>query len=181
MQGLSDIYYTNNFYIINDPWIAGEAMQYNFNNIQNLRIEPEFFYDKFLGEHLLEMVYNNATSTVEYNAFVNKTKNNNLSFIKESNLVLGIQIIFKRSSMKSQEKINFDNIFPFLYDSKEQINTQMNKTNFIIQDQWKDYIAEEGFFLRILKMYHIFIFRWSHNFFVSFSLELFSSTPICFR
>lgn len=177
-----------NDYIQNDHWL-NTTKPYSFNNIESLKIEPEFLYDNFISEHLLNITYNNQTLTLENNPFTYAEKQNNLSFIKESNILLGIQVIFNYDQLTSSEQATYQMMQEFVYDSVDQIKnkTQNNYANSLpIKDQWKDFIANESKILIIYlfnnyKNLILNLFRWKSDIFISCCMELLSSKIICTR
>lgn len=135
-----------NDYIQNDNWL-NSTTPYSFNNIDSLKIEPEFLYDNFISEHLLNITYNNQTLTLENNPFTFFEKNNSLSFIKESNILLGIQVICNYDQLTSSEQATYQLMQEFVYDSIDQIKNKSKNSNtndFHIKDQWRDFIANES-------------------------------------
>lgn len=149
MQGLNDIHLTLDTYIKNDTWIDNFET-YSFNNIDKMKITPQFYYDAFISSHLLKVAYNNESMTNENNPFNGINKLNNLSFIKESNLLLGIQISFTQYEPNSDEIPIFTFVEEKIFDSKEAIlNTYTNKSDFTpnssgIQKKWQDFIVQNS-------------------------------------
>ena len=146
MQGMYDVYYTLNTYLINETW-TNATLPYSMQNLSLLKIQPDYYYDNFLGEKLLDIAFadqRNPTLTLEYNPFMNMTLDDNLTFLKASNLMLGIQMIFTPYSLSSEETISFNNIEGYLFDSIEEIinnNITNDTSQNTIFDQWKEFVA----------------------------------------
>jgi len=143
MQGLYDIYDTMNTYIENDIWDNNNSSIDCIANIEYLKIQPEYFYDNFLNGHMLEIIYNDENLTVEYDPFHNLLKNNNLTFIKSSNLLLGVQLIFTPTAMSSDELAAIVNLNDYMFNSLEDLENpkQINQSLPQIKDEWRNFIA----------------------------------------
>lgn len=145
MQGLYDIYDTMNSYIRNDIWNDNPASIDSIQNIEYLKILPEYYYDNFLNDHLLDIIYNQENLTLEYNPFDFNLKDNNLTFIKSTNLFLGAQLIFTPYAMTTEESTNFQNIAKFYYSSQDEItNGKQMPQKVPIKDNWKKFIANQS-------------------------------------
>ncbi len=144
MQGLYDIYKSMNSYMVDETW-SNDSLRYSFQNISYMKTEPVQYFEKFISTKLMEMSYNDQVFTLEYNQFLNKNSTNNLTFMKQCNLLLGIQIIFNPYVFDSGENANFQSINDYLYSTKDEIFAGFTKQQDQITEEWKDFIDLKGF------------------------------------